>query len=168
MTSKKQNKTNKQKTTTTTTKYKVKIYTHFFRNELLILNFSLISDQYVPNGWSIIFFLSGRFQRPLKWRLGYVPPPPCPPLATSLAMPVDSRQGLAQGPHAVDTSYAAFAILYSVKFSVCGTPPPSENPGLAHGCPCHKIYGVEAVGLSISNCDICADVKRVFFLSMTV
>ena len=48
---KQKNKQNKNKNKT----YKAKIYTHFFRNELLIPNFSLFSDQYVPNGWFVIF-----------------------------------------------------------------------------------------------------------------
>ena len=42
------------------------IYT-FFRNKLLILNFSLISHQYVPYGWSIIVYTR---------TISALPPPP--------------------------------------------------------------------------------------------
>ena len=72
---------NKTKTKTKQKQNKKESSFHFdtstkFYIHISILNFSMISDKYVQNGWSIIFFLLGPFLRPLKWRLGHVPPLP--------------------------------------------------------------------------------------------
>ena len=75
-------KSDKKKTNKQT--YKTKIYTHFFRNKLLILNFPLISDQYETNGWSTIFFYQDDFSAPLKWHPRHVPPLPSPSYTTDV------------------------------------------------------------------------------------
>ena len=66
--------------------YKAQIYTFLQERITNSKLLSLISNQYVTNGWSIIFLYQDDFSAPLKWCLGHVPPFSLPQLRHCLQL----------------------------------------------------------------------------------